>query len=170
MWYLPMIARLKRLFSNPRYSKLMSWHYEQAQKKIDEMLRHPSDASQWRKIDTIHPRFGEEARNVRFALSIDGMNPFGDISSSHSTWPVVLSILNISSCLCMKRKYLMLSILIQGPKQPGNDIDMFLEPLLEDMADLWNDGELKWDEFKQECFMLRAMIFVAITDYPDGFS
>src|SRR5947207_1476629 len=29
---------------------------------------------------------------------------------------------------------------------------------------------LVWDEFKQECFMLRAMIFVAITDYPGGFS
>src|SRR5437762_5232114 len=98
------------------------------------------------------------------------MNPFGDMSSSHSTWPVVLSILNIPSWLCMKRKYLMLSILIQGPKQPGNDIDVFLEPLLEDMAKLWNDGELVWDEFKQECFTLRAMIFVAITDYPGGFS
>src|SRR5438128_1547863 len=64
----------------------------------------------------------------------------------------------------------MLSILIQEPKQPGNDIDVFLEPLLEDMAKLWNDGELVWDEFKQECFTLRAMIFVAITDYPGGFS
>src|SRR6266542_6800427 len=98
------------------------------------------------------------------------MNPFGDMSSSHSTWPIVLSILNIPSWLCMKRKYLMLSILIQGPKQPGNDIDVFLEPLLEDMAKLWNDGELVWDEFKQECFTLRAIIFVAITDYPVGFS
>ena len=90
MWYLPVIARLKRLFSNPRDSELMSWYFEQARNKTDELLRHPSDASQWRKIDTIHPRFGEEARNVRFALSTDGMNPFGDMSSSHSTWPVVL--------------------------------------------------------------------------------
>ena len=64
----------------------------------------------------------------------------------------------------------MMSILTQGPKQPGNNIDVFLEMLLEDMAKLWNDGELVWDEFKQECFMLRAMIFVAITDYPGEFS
>ena len=70
----------------------------------------------------------------------------------------------------MKRKYLILSTLIQGPKQPGNDIDVFLEPLLEEMEKLWNDGELVWDEFKQECFTLRAMIFVSITDYPGGFS
>src|SRR6266498_4144958 len=38
------------------------------------------------------------------------------------------------------------------------------------MGKLWNEGELVWDEFKQECFTLRAMIFVAITDYPGGFS
>src|SRR5207253_1978151 len=105
MWYLPVIARLKCLFSNSRDSELMSWHFEQACNKTDELLRHPSDASQWRKIDTIHPRFGEEARNVRFALSTNGMNLFGDMSSSHSTWPVILSILNIPSWLCIKRKY-----------------------------------------------------------------
>src|SRR5438105_11973636 len=64
MWYLPVIARLKRLFSNPRSSELMSWHFEQARNKTDEKIRHPSDASQWRKIDTIHQKFGEEPRNV----------------------------------------------------------------------------------------------------------
>ena len=67
-------------------------------------------------------------------------------------------------------EYQMLLILIQGQKQPGNDIYVFLEPLLEDMAKLWNDGELVWDEFKKECFTLRAMIFISITDYPGGFS
>src|SRR5438132_13834550 len=50
MWYLPVIARLKLLFSNPRNSELMNWHVEQACNKTDELLRHPSDASQWRKI------------------------------------------------------------------------------------------------------------------------
>ena len=29
---------------------------------------------------------------------------------------------------------------ISGPKQPGNDIDVFLEPLIEDMNVLWEDG------------------------------
>jgi hypothetical protein len=43
------------------------------------------------------PEFGNEARNVRFALSTDGMNPFGDLSSSHSTWSVILTIYNLPS-------------------------------------------------------------------------
>jgi hypothetical protein len=32
------------------------------------------------------------------------------------------------------------STLIQGLKQAGTDIDVFLEPLMEDMAKLWNEG------------------------------
>ena len=43
------------------------------------------------------PKFGEEPRNVRFASSTGGMNLFGDMSTSHSTCLVVLSILNIPS-------------------------------------------------------------------------
>src|SRR5437016_5779537 len=38
------------------------------------------------------------------------------------------------------------------------------------MGKLWNERELVWDEFKQECFTLHAMIFISITDYPGGFS
>jgi hypothetical protein len=41
------------------------------------------------------PLFGAESRNIRFALSTDGMNPFGENRTVHSTWPVVLVIYNI---------------------------------------------------------------------------
>ncbi|CAM8882783.1 unnamed protein product [Rhodiola kirilowii] len=40
----------------------------------------------------------------------------------------------------MKRKYMMLSLLISGPRQPGNDIDVYLAPLIEDLKLLWNEG------------------------------
>ena len=62
------------------------------------MLRHPVDGSQWRAIDREFPEFANDARNLRFALSTDGMNPFGEQSSSHSTWPVTLC----RSYLCIK--------------------------------------------------------------------
>jgi hypothetical protein len=68
------------------------------------------------------------------------MNLFGENRIMHSTWPVILMMYNISTCLYHKRKYLMLYILIQGPKQADIDIDVFLEPLMEDMVKLWNEG------------------------------
>ncbi|CAL2255592.1 unnamed protein product [Prunus armeniaca] len=33
---------------------------------------------------------------------------------------------------------MMLTLLISGPKQPGNDIDVYLEPLIDDLKSLWD--------------------------------
>ena len=85
MWYAPIIPRLKRLFKNKDHAKLLWWHKEDH--KVDNMMRHPADGSQWRVIDREFPEFVNEARNLRFALSTDGMNPFREQSTSHSTWP-----------------------------------------------------------------------------------
>jgi hypothetical protein len=75
-----------------------------------------------------------------------------------------------SDMLCHKRKYLMLSILIQGLKQAGTDIDVFLEPLMEDMTKLWNEGVRMWDQYQHEYFILYAIIFVCIHDALGGFT
>jgi hypothetical protein len=64
----------------------------------------------------------------------------------------------------------MLSILIQGPKQAGIDIDVFLESLMEDMTKLWNEGMHMWDQYQQEYFTLKAIIFVSIHDALGGFT
>ena len=93
MWYAPIIPHLKRLFRNKDHAKLLRWHKED--RKVDNMLRHPVDGSQWRAIDREFLEFANDVRNLRFALSTDGMNPFGEQSSSHSTWPVTLCIYNL---------------------------------------------------------------------------
>ena len=85
-------------------------------------------------------------------------------------WLVLLTMYNLPTWLCQKRKYILLAILLQGPRQPGNDMDVFLEPLLEDMHDLWKHGIRVWDEFLQEYFTLYAVIFVTVNDLPALFS
>ena len=67
----------------------------------------------------------------------------------------------------MKRKFIMMPVLIPGPKQPGNDIDVYLRPLVEELLLLWGDeGAQMWDEYKQENFNIRALLFVTINDWP----
>ena len=67
----------------------------------------------------------------------------------------------------MKRKFIMMPVLIQGPKQPGNDIDVYLRPLVEELLQLWGKpGVRAWDEKKQEPFNLRGLLFVTINDWP----
>ena len=52
----------------------------------------------------------------------------------------LLVIYNLPHALCIKRKYMMLFMMIFGPKQPGDDINVYLNPLIEDLKLLWNEG------------------------------
>jgi hypothetical protein len=99
-------------------------------------------------------------------MSTDDMNPFIH-SSTYSTWPIVLTILNLPPILCNKQKYIMMSGLILGLQQPGNDINTYFRPLVEDLKELWyNDGVHTWDEHKREYFRLKAILFVIVSDSP----
>ncbi|KAL6561263.1 hypothetical protein OROMI_016864 [Orobanche minor] len=138
LWYFPIIPRFKRLFSNAGDAEKLTWHFHG--REDDGMLKHPADSPQWRFIDGEFPEFAKEKRNLRLAMSTDGFNPFGSLSSTYSTWPVVLVTYNLSPTLCMKRRYMMLSLLISGPRQPGNDIDVYLAPLIDDLKMLWEKG------------------------------
>ncbi|XP_020234423.1 uncharacterized protein LOC109814420 [Cajanus cajan] len=84
----------------------------------------PKYSPQWAKFDHDYPNFGEEPRNLRLALSTDGINPH------------------------------------------GNDIDIYLAPLIEDLKYMWNEGVEVYDGYKEENFKLRAMLFGTINDFP----
>jgi len=152
------------MFSSEVDAKHLTWHkYDRIK---DGKFRHPADSPQWAKIDHDYPNFGKEARNLRLALSTDGMNPHGFQSIPNTIWPVILVIYNLPPWLCMKRKFMMLSMLISGRNQPGNDIDVYLAPLIDDLKHLWETGVEVYDRYKKENFNLRAMLFGTINDFP----
>ncbi|XP_078165513.1 uncharacterized protein LOC144560210 [Carex rostrata] len=73
---------------------------------------------------------------------------------------------NLRLGLHRRNEYIMMSLLIQGPRQLGNDIDVYLAPLIEDLQKLWRDGVRVWDAYGKEQFELRAMVFCTINDFP----
>jgi hypothetical protein len=155
MWYFSIIPHLKRLFMNKTNAKLMRWY--------KEIRKQGCDGSQWRQVDSTFPTFADDARNIRFRLSTDGMNPFTKQSSGHSTWAVTLYIYNLSPWLCTKRKFIMMPMLIPDPKQPDNDIDVYLKPLVDDLLLLWKEeGVRVWDAHVVEHFDLRALLFITV--------
>jgi hypothetical protein len=83
----------------------------------------------------------------------------------------MLTILNLPPWLCNKWKYIMMSGLIPGPQQPGNDIDTYFKPVVKDMRELWyNNGVQVWDEHKREYFGLKAIIIVIVSDSPAAYN
>ena len=74
----------------------MRWWDLDKRKKNDRKLQHQADARQWKEFDEkYYLEFGNDPRNVWFVLSTDGMNPFGERSSTHITWPVMLTMYNL---------------------------------------------------------------------------
>ncbi|XP_074590037.1 uncharacterized protein LOC141845943 [Curcuma longa] len=164
LWYFPPIPRFQRMFRNKEISKELTWH---ADKRVcDGHLRHPADAPSWKVVDHKWPDFATEKRNLRLAISADGINPHGLMSSAYSCWPVLMITYNLPPWLCMKRKFMMLTLLISGPKQPGNDIDVYLAPLIDDLKCLWDIGVEAYDAYRKETFSLRAVLLWTINDFP----
>ncbi|KAF7126990.1 hypothetical protein RHSIM_Rhsim11G0013600 [Rhododendron simsii] len=110
-----------------------------------------------------HMRWHAEGRTN----DADGFNPFRTMSITHSTWPVVLMPYNLPPWLCMKQPFFILALLIDGPHGPGNDIDVYLQPLIEELKELWTEGVLTFDASTQQMFRMRATVLMGtINDFP----
>jgi len=55
--------------------------------------------------------------------------------------------------------------MISGPRQSGNDIDVYLSPLIEDLKLMWDQGVEVFDEFANETFKMHLMFFCTINDF-----
>ncbi|KAL6522455.1 hypothetical protein OROMI_031610 [Orobanche minor] len=66
----------------------------------------------------------------------------------------------------MKRKHMMLTLLISGPTQPGNNIDVYLQPLIDDLKLLWEGVSGVYGACKNQTFTLRGSLLCTVSDFP----
>ena len=59
-----------------------------------------------------------------------------------------------------------MSLLIPGPTAPGNDIDVYLQPFIKELKELWEKGVVTYDASTKETFRLYASILWTINDFP----
>jgi len=162
--HFPLKSRLQRLYMARHTAQKMRWHKEEC--IHDGVLRHPSDSLAWKTFDEQHPTFSADLRNVRLGLASDGFQPFGQMSTNHSIWPVVLVPYNLPPWDCMKQPYFMMTLLIPGPKSPCDDIDVYLQPLIEELKELWEEGVETYDAHSHSNFIMHAAVLWTINDFP----
>ncbi|XP_058009346.1 uncharacterized protein LOC131183171 [Hevea brasiliensis] len=134
--YFPLKPRLQRLFMSTKTASLMRWHKD---KRVDDgVMRHPADSMAWISFDKLHPNFASDSRNVRLGLVSDGFQPFA-IQKCH---------------------------IVFGPEGPGNAIDIYLQPLVEELRELWETGIDTFDAYAQQNFKLHAVLLWTINDFP----
>lgn len=106
------------------------------------------------KIGFVQPYFREEPQNVKFCLAINGFDPLNDKSCPSNMCPVVLVPYNVSPGTCLKVTNYLFSMLIPVPKAPTNDVDVYLQPLIDELNDMWLDCALTYEAYKKEKFQI----------------
>ena len=127
-------------------------------------MTHPIDGKAWENFDNCWPDFVEDARNLRLGLATDGFNPFSNMSSSYSMWPVFVIPYNLPPWACMDESNFMMALLIPDPHSPRKAFDVFLQPLVEELLELWS-GVDTLDAITGKDFKLRAAVLWCIHDY-----
>ena len=78
----------------------------------DDFLRIPADGSAFRCIKENWSIFKEEPRNVKLLLATGGVNPFGELRSTYSVWPVFVINNNLPPWMSVKREHTMLAMIV----------------------------------------------------------
>ena len=138
---------------SPRTAKHMTWH--QSHHAVNGVMVHPSDGEAWKHFNSVHPYFSAELKNVRLE----------SFAAPYSCWPVILTVYNLPPGMCMRPEFMFLSIVIPGPSSPGQNIDVCLRPLIDDLTQLWSSGVLTYDISRKQNFVMKAALMWTINDF-----
>ena len=163
-----MFPSTPRMFQSPMHGA-MTWWATIARE--DGVMKHVSDSAQWKWISSrFKEEFGYDDRNVHMALVTNGFNPNSDKRGTYSIWPILLMNYNIAPWLTTRNYFIMLAVLIPGPKSiTAKHFDVFIEPLIEKLLNMWTYGVYCLDvaQYEQSShFILKAMVIWTVGDFP----
>lgn len=87
------------------------------------------------------------------------------MSTSYNIWSVILIPYNLPPWLCMKLPNFILSMIIPGLRTVDNNIDVYLQPLIKELNELWCVGVEIFDSSKNEIFKMKAVLMWTISDF-----
>jgi hypothetical protein len=141
----------------------MRYHAQQRDKNV---MAHPSDGDAWMEFDKLFSEFTEEVRNVHLALVTDNFQPFSTAVAPYSCWPVFVVPLNFPPEMCTKRNNIILALVIPGRENPGKNFNVYMQPLIDELLNLWESGAVTYDRHRKENFTMKASVLWTIHDFP----
>lgn len=152
------------MFASIHSASQMTWHHTNINSSC--MMWHPSDGEAWKDFDKVHLDFEAKPRNVRLKLFSDGFTPYIQSSTiAYSCWPVLVILYSIPPEMCMTKPDMFFICLIPGLSSPKARIDVYLQPLIDDLKRLWI-GEWTFDVSHKENFNMWATLIWIINDFP----
>jgi hypothetical protein len=143
----------------------MSWAVE-GNIYTNKMI-HPSDGSEWKKFVKKYPLKAGDSRSVAVAISTDGFNPYGMSAAVYSYWPVFVIPINLPPSVCMRSENMFVSMIISGLKYQGKNMNVYLEPLVDDLLRGWEGRGIQTDDAsKKEYFDMYVWYHTSLHDLP----
>ena len=168
MRWFPIIPRLLHMYRCSDLAELMVWHKKH--RSEPGVMRLPVDSPTHKHVESTWPEFERDPRHVRLGLASDGISPhsLGGKGRPTSVWPVVLMNYNLPPWLSMKKGFLLLSLIIPGPRKVKN-LDTYLALVVDELKILW-DGVWAYDGRKTtgdipRVFKMKGICMWTMHDY-----
>ncbi|KAL0423401.1 UNVERIFIED_CONTAM: hypothetical protein Sradi_0874900 [Sesamum radiatum] len=142
----------------------MTWHT--THQTAEGSMCRTSNVEAWKHFDRMYPDFTKELRNVRLGLCTDGFAPHDQYDRTYSCWPVIITPYNLSPGRYMSFEYMFLMMVIPGLSNLKRLIDVYLEPLIEELLQLWHVGVRTYDHATNRASMIRAALMWTMNDLP----
>ena len=68
--------------------------------------------------------------------------------------------------MCMKTPYMFLTLIVTEPQNSKKFIDVYMQPLIEELQRLWVEGVPMYDVSTDQTFLMKAALSWTINDFP----
>ncbi|KAK4390383.1 hypothetical protein Sango_2101600 [Sesamum angolense] len=93
----------------------------------------------------MYPDFVEKSRNVQLGLCTVGFAPHSQYGRTYSCWSIIITPYNLPPGMCMSFEYIFLTMVIPGLSNPKHLINVYMEPVVEELLWLWHVGVRTYD-------------------------
>jgi len=148
--------------------KLLQWHA--THNSVNGLICHVVDNKAWAHVDEKWVDFKHDHRNLKLTISTNGLNPFFEKLCQWSTWHVYVLIYNLPPWLTTKHFFVLVALIISDKENVCmNTIDVYLQPLVDELMMFWRLGVPTLDYGKPKGshgFTFRALVLWTINDFP----
>ena len=67
----------------------------------------------------------------------------------------------------MQRKNIFLTLIIPGPNYPGKNMNVYMQPLKDELQEAWDNGFKTYEAFSKQNFRMRAWYMYSTHDLPE---
>ena len=66
----------------------------------------------------------------------------------------------------MQRKNIFLTLIIPGPNYPGKNMNVYMQPLKDELQEAWDNGFKTYDAYRKRNFIMRVWYMYSTHDLP----